>query len=233
MKKNTLKWFINLILFVGFMLAFYLDLTGLTIHQWLGVFLAGFALVHLLQHGQWVKTVLQKFTDLGGRTQLNLLMDAAVMLGLLLITLTGLLMSTWLNLTLTHYDTWRILHIAFSVETLVAVMLKLGLHWKMIVVQFKKGFKKPVPTNALPVPFAVRVNLPVPQSRNAKQVSRRDFLVMMGAISLVSTLTIARVLARGRRSGSGADDNRIHSRHRSDHLSNSGNRGDLHSDCRV
>jgi len=194
MKKNTFKWLINLILFIGFILAFYLDLTGLSFHQWLGVSLAGFALVHLLQHGQWVKTVMQKFSDLGGRTQLNLLVDAAVMFGLLLITLTGLILSTWLNLTLVNYDTWRILHIAFSVETLLAVLVKVGLHWKMIVVQIKKSLRRQVPTKVLPVPVAVQINQPVPQSGSGKQVSRRDFLVMMGSATLVSTLTIAHIL---------------------------------------
>ena len=194
--KQTLKWILNLTLFVGFVLAFYLDFTGLAFHQWLGVVLGGFALVHLAMHWIWVKKVYKKFAGLGWQPRLNLLMDAGLMLGLFLILLTGVVISTWFNLTLNNYGVWRDLHVAFSVETLLAVLIKLGLHWKVIVLQVKKIFRKRenVPVS---VSSPVLVNAVRPQTVNGRLVSRRDFIAMMSVVSVVSTVAISHVLRRG------------------------------------
>lgn len=195
MKKQNLKWILNLILYGGFLVAFYLDLTGLSLHQWLGIAVGILCLVHLLQHAPWVKTTLGKFTAMPARTQINFMVDVAISLGMSAIIVSGLVISTWLNLPLVNYDTWRVLHIAFAVETLVALLVKLALHWKMIGLQLKKLFVRqtphlqtappPLPAQAARVPVAVN---------GSKTVSRRDFLAMMGAFSLVSTLTIAHLI---------------------------------------
>jgi protein-S-isoprenylcysteine O-methyltransferase Ste14 len=55
------NWWIDVILFVGFLLAFFLSFTGIALHQWIGVLgglLAGF---HLLLHWSWFDTVSQRF----------------------------------------------------------------------------------------------------------------------------------------------------------------------------
>ena len=36
-KTQTMHWIIDAALLFGFLLAFFLDLTGLAVHQWLGV----------------------------------------------------------------------------------------------------------------------------------------------------------------------------------------------------
>jgi hypothetical protein len=194
MKKQISKWIINLILWVGFLLLFYLDLTGLSLHQWLGVAIGALVIVHFLQHVLWVKTTLAKFDSLPVRMRLNLLVDSAILLGMVLTVVSGVVMSTWLNLTLANYETWRILHIAFSVETLLVLLVKLVLHWKMIVLRLRCVFGRGSVLQSKPLVVAAQSVPANAQTPAVKSISRRDFLTMAGTATLVTTLTIAHVL---------------------------------------
>lgn len=193
MKKQNLKWALNGVLYIGFLLLFYLDLTGLPVHQWLGVGVGACCLLHLLQHGAWVKTTLSKFAQMPGRTQINFMVDTAIALGIGAILISGLIMSTWFNLPLNNYATWSVLHTAFAVETLIALLVKLVLHWKMIGLQIRRLFSirqpspKAIPARPLPQVLATA------STSSGKTVSRRDFLALLGAFTLVSTLAITHV----------------------------------------
>jgi len=49
-KDQNSKWLVDITLFTGFVLAFFLDLTGLELHQWVGVAAGGLATYHLITH---------------------------------------------------------------------------------------------------------------------------------------------------------------------------------------
>ena len=59
MKTNKQKhnWLIDAALFTGFLLSFWLELTGVAVHQWLGIAIGAVAGYHLLKHWAWVKSV--------------------------------------------------------------------------------------------------------------------------------------------------------------------------------
>jgi ABC-type Fe3+ transport system permease subunit len=44
------RWLVNAALFAGFILAFLLNLTGLAVHQWLGLAVFAAAIYHLFDH---------------------------------------------------------------------------------------------------------------------------------------------------------------------------------------
>lgn len=193
--KQRINLILDIFLFAGFILCFFLDLTGMILHQWLGVALEGFALIHLLIHNQWVDNVLRRFSDLQSRPQILFLFDAAVALGFVGILVTGLVISTWLNLPLDGYTTWLNVHIAFSIETLFFLVVKIGFHWRWISNTIRNLVNKrsnpglSVPQMAVTRPTA----LPVPQSVG-KQMSRRDFLAVMGVTGVASVLAISSLL---------------------------------------
>ena len=62
------------------------------------------------------------------------------MVGFAIITVTGLVISSWLNLQLASYDAWRFVHIAASIATLLVTVVKLALHWRWIVMVTKNIF---------------------------------------------------------------------------------------------
>lgn len=182
--KPTTQWIIDAALFGGFLLSLWLDLTGLVLHQWLGVAVGALAIYHLAAHGRWVVAVSQRFF---GRTSRQArafyAVDAALAAGFTAMLVTGLAISTWfdLDMTLTAFETWRTAHIVASVAMLVAVIVKIGLHWRWIVTTARKRI--------LPAPARRPGTLqPVPVTFDR---GRRDFLRLMagtGAVALLSGL---------------------------------------------
>jgi len=196
MKNNKQKTnlFVDIILFVGFILCFFLNLTGVIIHQWLGIILCVLAVIHLLQHDAWVKNLLRRFSELHARPQALFLLDAAIALGFLGILVTGLIVSTWLNLPITNMSGWLDIHTAFSIETLFFLLVKIGFHWRWISNAIRSLFGKnpaalPIPQTVVRNPSLAHVPQPV-----GKQISRRDFLAVMGVAGLASYLAVSSLL---------------------------------------
>jgi len=101
MSTNQQKsnWILDALLFTGFVIAFVLDLTGLSLHQWLGVLIGLFAFYHLILHWDWVIAVgLRFWGKTSAQARLYYLLDGLLLFGLFLIIGSGLVVSTWFNL---------------------------------------------------------------------------------------------------------------------------------------
>jgi hypothetical protein len=175
MKTNKQKyhWLIDAALFSAFLLSFWLELTGVALHQWLGVAIGVAAGYHLLTHWTWVKAVTDRFfKQTSTQARWHYVIDATVLIGLAAIIVTGLVISTWLDLALTNYTLWKSLHVIASIGTLGAVVIKLGLHWRWIVAT------------------ARRYIFPQPEqpASAANGIGRREFLHLMGGVSIVAAI---------------------------------------------
>ena len=190
-KTQTMHWIIDAALLFGFLLAFFLDLTGLAVHQWLGVALGALAVYHLFRHKNWILMTLERFfRPTSWRVRVYTLLDAGILLGFTLMVLTGLAMSTWFNLPLADYDLWYNLHVASSVITLLAVVVKLGLHWRWIVITFQKMVSSAGRSVGSMQPLAPQ---PAPVAHQLT-LSRRQFLTTMGLVSVGAALALSNVL---------------------------------------
>lgn len=193
MKTNKQKtnWLIDAGLFLAFLASFWLDLTGLSLHQWLGAAIGVTSGVHLLLHWNWVKSVTQRlFGHTSDQAWVYYWVDAALFFGLSLIVLTGLVISSWFSLALSNYALWKNLHVFVSIYTLVVLVLKIGLHWRWIVSSLQRYFLDPqVPQ---------QVNSPVQPARPQTAIStgRRQFLSLMGIVSAAALLSIAGVVVQ-------------------------------------
>jgi uncharacterized membrane protein YbhN (UPF0104 family) len=154
------------------------------LHQWIGVLgglLAGF---HLLLHWSWFDTVSQRFWQgISHNVRFKYLLDSSLLLGFVAIISTGLVISSWLNLTLTNYGTWLSIHILGSIFTLITLFIKIGLHWKWIARTSRTTFAQPQPALAMPGKAA---STPVRSDR----MDRREFLKVMGVASGASLLAL-------------------------------------------
>ena len=142
MKTNKQKhnWLIDAALFLAFLLSFWLELTGVEVHQWLGVAIGVVAGYHLVTHWTWVKSVTDRFFKQTSRqARLYYVIDATVLIGLATISVTGLVISTWLDLALANFSAWKTIHVIASLSTLTAVVVKLGLHWRWIVATARRA----------------------------------------------------------------------------------------------
>ena len=179
--KQKRNWIIDATLFGGFLLALWLDLTGVAVHQWLGIAVGALAGYHLVAHWSWVEAVTSR---LFGRTSRQsrqfYAVDAGLAVGFVTIAVTGLAISTWLDLTLASYAVWRNIHVLASVVTLVLVVGKIGLHWRWIVSTARQRiFPAPAPVRQIGVVQLVPV---------AAQMGRRDFVRLMAGVGAVALL---------------------------------------------
>jgi hypothetical protein len=189
MNAQKTNWWLDAILFLGFIVTYLMDITGVVLHQWIGILVAILVLVHLVRHADWITTVLTKFFGkTSNSARLNLVIDGGIGLGFSLIIFTGLIISTWLNLTFIDYAAWRNFHILTSVFTLFALLLKIVLHRKWIVcVAEKYIFSHSQQAGA--VPALVSVQTPI-------KVNRREFLkvsALVGAGAFIGVSQIHKV----------------------------------------
>jgi hypothetical protein len=200
MNKQKWNWILDAIFMAGFLAAFFLDLTGLPLHQLLGIALGLLAVLHLALHHKWVESITHTFFGkCNMRARFCYLLDAAIWVGFNMIILTGLVISTWLNLPLTDYEIWKNIHVFSSIATLVVVVFKLAIHWRWIMKTLGSFFpRRPAVTN-FPLPQTAGAVLRTAQTQPvgvSKSVDRRQFLALMGSVGLVSGVAIANVLIK-------------------------------------
>ncbi len=206
--KQKWSWAVDALLFAGFLVAMWLDLTGLAMHQWWGIAVAALAVYHLVAHRHWVSAVTGRLAR--GRASANALqkwsVDAGVAIGFVAITITGVAMSTWLGLDLAAYEAWRTVHVVVSVATLALIMAKIALHWRWIVSTAHKIFgraqqpaRRPEAAGGLAVPQ------PVPAAVT-RVLGRREFVGLMVSVGAVSLWTGAKALAPEHNTAESATD---------------------------
>lgn len=177
--KQKRNWVLDAALFVIFLLAFFLEVTGLELHQWLGIIAGAIAVIHLLLHGNWVKAVgMRFFGKTSSRSRLYFLLDGVILAGFAVMIGTGVGISTWLNLTLSNYEMWKAVHITSSIWTLLAVVIKLTAHWKWIASFFR-------PTHKV-VQTAVQPGILYP--------GRREFVKVLGVVSVAAAIALGESL---------------------------------------
>jgi hypothetical protein len=190
--KQKTSWWIDIVLFVGFLVAFFLSLTGVELHEWVGIFGGLLAGYHLLAHWNWVDTVSRKiFRNSSGIVRLKFWVDGLMFAGFVLIIGTGLVISSWMNLALSNYSAWLSIHILASITTLLILVLKLAMHWRWIFKTGKDAFEKPAFSLE---PQAKLQSVPVERG----SIERRDFLKVMGVVaggSLIALMSATNSLA--------------------------------------
>ena len=186
--KHTHNWLIDATLFIGLIAAFFLDLTGLELHQWIGAGIGAIALYHLVVHWQWVTAVTGRFLGkTSNRSRGYYLINLSILAGFLIITFTGLIISSWLDLSLSNLESWLTIHILASIGTLILVTLKIVLHWRWIAAVTRKVFNPP----PAPVPNPAPAR---PAPSGSGQLSRAEFLKVMGVASLASLFALTQAV---------------------------------------
>jgi hypothetical protein len=184
------KWFTDAALSAIFLAAFFQNQTGLSLHQWIGVAAAALAAYHLETHWDWIGSVTRRFfRKTSNRARIYYLFDAGILVGFCLIGITGLAISSWLNLSLNHYDLWRNVHVYASILTLILTGIKIGIHWRWIAATARKIFARSMPQTRHETPLLRSVPAAIPIT-SRQQMSRSDFLKVIGIVGIASFLAL-------------------------------------------
>lgn len=186
------RWIIDAVLLIATTLTYFLELSGLTLHQLLGILSAILAAYHLLIHWDWVKSVVSRlWMKTSSKSRLYFGMDLGLFIGVVVIIVTGLMISSWLNLPLANEHTWLKIHVLASIGSLALLAIKITVHWRWIAQTGRKILIRPVRLSGL---SATGVS-----SSNQNQMSRREFLrvaLPASAVTLAASGMAIRSLAR-------------------------------------
>lgn len=113
-------------------------LTGLAVHEWLGIALGVGMVAHLVQHAGWAGTTAKRiFGRTSLRNRLNYLMMGALFLGFTTVIVSGLLISESalpaLGLQPPALEFWAWLHLASVMWVMGLAALHVAFNWKWLV----------------------------------------------------------------------------------------------------
>ena len=118
-------------------------LTGVAVHEWLGIGVFVVFFVHAVQHAGWVAdTVRTALSSPAPARVANLALDALILAAFMVVTVSGLLISGAVlpafGLYADGYYFWDPLHAIAAKALLALLLVHVVVHWKWIYSFFKK-----------------------------------------------------------------------------------------------
>lgn len=134
---------VNVTLFVIFVLVMNVPMTGIPAHEWLGIGIGVFVIVHVLQHTNWIVTTTKRlFSSTSFRNRLSYLTSIGMFIGFISIIVSGLVISQvalpGLGITPSQSEFWMWLHLSSVAWVLWLTAIHIALGWKWIVTTVKR-----------------------------------------------------------------------------------------------
>lgn len=161
---------LDIIIFTALLAVANPSLTGNTIHEWLGIALAGAIITHLLLHWDWIVRVGKEFfKKLFHQSRLNFLVNTLFLIAMTGSFFSGILISkdvmSTLGIQLNVSGGWKSLHTLTSDASVILLGIHTALHWKWIVNSIGRYIvgpirglfqKRDVPQPLVPQPVRVK-----------------------------------------------------------------------------
>ncbi|MBP7999427.1 MAG: cytochrome b/b6 domain-containing protein [Chloroflexi bacterium] len=148
--SETLKNFwLDIALFIAFIVDMNTRFTGIPIHEWLGIALGIALIYHLLLHWNWIVAITRRiFSKLPATERLRYILDIALFVDMVIVIATGIWISRvalpQLGISVGESFLWRRLHGMTADLVLWMVALHLALSWKWIMNAFKRYLGQPI-----------------------------------------------------------------------------------------
>ncbi len=143
------RLWLDLSLFGALFIAYNPAWTGLVVHEWLCVIALATLLFHVIINWDQTLQILRRFAELVRTTpKVNLVVDAALFVVAITVTLSGLLISQSvagaMGVTITPSSLWVSTHAWSADATMVLLLVHFVLHWRWIAnAAGKLGRKRP------------------------------------------------------------------------------------------
>ena len=143
------KLILDFAMFGAFLAASNPHLTGITIHEWLSISLAGAVITHLLFNWEWIVNVGRAFfRKLWHQSRLNFVVNALFFIVMTGVMFSGLLISESVLATFgIHLDvsrSWKSIHVLLSDASVILLGVHFALHWKWVVTHTGRYIVSPI-----------------------------------------------------------------------------------------
>ncbi len=136
--RNKLNLFVDLAIFLAFLVVEAPHFSGLPAHEWLGIAIGVGVITHVLLHWQWIIEISRRFF---GKAQvlarINYLLNLLLFITITTIIFTGLMISQTvmplLGITVSQNHMWRGVHTTAASIFIGLVALHVALHWQWVV----------------------------------------------------------------------------------------------------
>lgn len=163
---------LDLTIFAAFLVVSNPALSGLAVHEWLGVSFAAALMTHLLFHWDWLVNLFRTFFQkLFHTSRLNFVVDSLFFVAMTAAMLSGILISRnvlpTFGIQLDASRSWRSIHSLAANLSLVLMALHFALHWNWVVTNLQRYivapltglFNRPLPqTSAQLTAIPVKLN---------------------------------------------------------------------------
>ena len=143
------KLWVDVLIFIGFLITMDPHTSGLAIHEWLSLSMIGAMVVHLLLNWYWIAEITRRFLGkLGGQNRINYILNWLLFIDGTLIMISGIMISEialpLMGIQLPLGFAWRRLHDMSANIALLLLGIHTALHWNWIVNTFNKYLIQPV-----------------------------------------------------------------------------------------
>ncbi len=148
-RDNLIRFTLDILIFVGFLLSLDPRLTGIPIHEWLTM--AGIAaiILHLLLDWNWIVGLTKKFfRKVAFKARLNYVLNWLFFIDGIVVMISGILVSEVIlplvGILPIGGHTWKTIHSVSADISLFILALHTALHWDWIVTVVKRYLLQPL-----------------------------------------------------------------------------------------
>jgi hypothetical protein len=135
--RTRLDFWFDLVLLLGYTLAYSYGFTGIAVHEWLGIGLGLALLIHLTLHWDWVIRTTRRLLNPRGPDKVIWIVNLALLFGMTLCVASGILISRvalpYLGIYPLAGPFWTRLHDLTAEVTLGLVPVHVALRWRWLV----------------------------------------------------------------------------------------------------
>lgn len=145
MSSNRTKLYVDIFLFISFVLVNIPQATGIPVHEWASVLFIIPLLVHILLDWNWIVSVTKRmFGRLPGEVRFNHIFDLVIFIMMTLALMTGFVISEAalpaIGIHVIIDPFWSSMHDLTANLTMLLIGIHLAMHWKWIVNSCKRYF---------------------------------------------------------------------------------------------
>jgi hypothetical protein len=137
--RTKLNLFLDIVIALAFAAEMQYRFLGMRNHELLGLAFGVGIAVHLVLHWQWIVGVTKRlFKSLLHQSGLNYLLNLALLVDIVVVTVSGILISKTLGLNISADHSWESIHKIASNLSLLIVALHVAVHWQWIATSSQK-----------------------------------------------------------------------------------------------